>query len=55
MPATALPSSGGNSGEGVGKTCDARGMAEIHRMFRAGFAEGPALVGGVAVNDAARA
>ena len=53
MPATALPSSGDSPNEGPGaraaaeKTCDARGMAEIHRMFRAGFGEGPALVGGV--------
>jgi hypothetical protein len=67
MPATALPASGdspentptntpanGSSGT-IGKTCDARGMAEIHRMFRAGFAEGPTLVAGVADGDAARA
>jgi hypothetical protein len=30
-------------------------MAEIHRMFRAGFGEGAALVQGVAANDAAHA
>ena len=30
-------------------------MAEIHRMFRAGFGEGPALVAGVAEGDAAHA
>ncbi|TNC16957.1 hemerythrin domain-containing protein [Georgenia sp. 311] len=36
-------------------TCDASGMAEIHRMFRAGFREGPALVAGVAEGDAAHA
>lgn len=57
MGATALPSSGGNPGDdaGAAKTCDASGMAEIHRMFRAGFSEGPALVDGVAGNDAAHA
>jgi hypothetical protein len=56
MPATALPSSGDNpAGDGGAKTCDASGMAEIHRMFRAGFSEGPALVNGVADNDAAHA
>lgn len=36
-------------------TCDASGMIEIHRMFRAGFGEGPALVAGVAEGDAAHA
>ncbi|MGO4103372.1 hemerythrin domain-containing protein [Leifsonia sp. YAF41] len=64
MPAHALPSSGaspedGTGGSGTGasgvKTCDASGMAEIHRMFRAGFAEGPTLVRGVAEGDAAHA
>jgi hypothetical protein len=56
MAATALPSSGDTpDGAGVAKTCDASGMAEIHRMFRAGFGEGPTLVTGVAVNDAAHA
>ena len=61
MPATALPSSGDSPNDGPGaraaaeKTCDARGMAEIHRMFRAGFGEGPALVGGVTDGDAAQA
>ncbi len=30
-------------------------MAEIHRMFRAGFGEGRALVDGVAEGDAAHA
>lgn len=57
MAATALPSSGGNPNDGAAaaKTCDARGMAEIHRMFRAGFGEGPSLVDGVADNDAAHA
>jgi hypothetical protein len=59
MPATALPSSGddphGGVPAGAAKTCDASGMAEIHRMFRATFAEGPALVGKVANGDAAQA
>lgn len=59
MPATALPSSGDESRpEASGtaaKTCDARGMAEIHRMFRAGFGEGRDLVAGVAEGDASHA
>ncbi|MGY4857659.1 hemerythrin domain-containing protein [Cryobacterium sp. AP23] len=59
MPATALPSSGDSPNDesrgGAVKTCDASGMAEIHRMFRAGFGEGPALVGGVAERDADQA
>ena len=67
MAATALPpsgdlpgSAGGDTGGGRGgaaaaKTCDARGMVEIHRMYRAGFGEGPALVRGVAEADAAHA
>lgn len=56
MSATALPSSGDNSaGAGGAKTCDASGMAEIHRMFRAGFGEGPQLVHAVADHDAAHA
>ena len=37
------------------KTCDASGMADIHRMFRAGFSEAPGLVNGVADGDAAQA
>ena len=53
MPATALPASG--DVPEAGKTCDARGMAEIHRMFRAGFGEAPALVSGVAEGDSAHA
>lgn len=54
MPATALPSSGDQPGDGAGaKSCDASGMAVIHRMFRAGFGEGPALVAGVGDGDAA--
>jgi hypothetical protein len=56
MPATALPASGDTpEGDGVAKTCDASGMAEIHRWFRAGFGEGPVLVAGVSNNDAAHA
>ncbi|RXZ68024.1 hemerythrin domain-containing protein [Agromyces albus] len=57
MPATALPASGDQPGRGAGapKTCDASGMAEIHRMFRAGFGEGPALVNGVSEGDSAHA
>lgn len=60
MPATALPASGdpsgGNSNElAAAKTCDASGMAEIHRYFRAGFGEGRALVEGVREADAAHA
>lgn len=50
--------SAGDRGQGAGghrRTCDASGMIEIHRMFRAGFGEGPALVAGVADGDAAHA
>ena len=35
--------------------CDASGMVEIHRMYRAGFGETPALVASVAEGDAAHA
>ncbi|MDY0910294.1 hemerythrin domain-containing protein [Microbacterium sp. CFBP9034] len=53
MPATPLPPSGDVP---VGpKTCDARGMIEIHRMFRRGFGEAPDLVRRVADGDAAHA
>ncbi len=53
MSATALPPSGElPSGP---KTCDASGMAEIHRLFTAGFGEGPTLVRGVHVGDTAHA
>jgi hypothetical protein len=62
MSATALPSSGdrptgasGVPGSPAPVTCDASGMAEIHRMFRAGFGEGPSLVSGVADGDVAHA
>ena len=57
MAATALPSSGDQpaaSGSTV-KTCDASGMAEIHRFFRAGFGEGRVLVEAVPEADAAQA
>ncbi len=53
MPATPLPPSGDlPSGP---KTCDASGMAEIHRMFKRGFGEGPDLVRGVREGDTAHA
>lgn len=42
MPATPLPPSGDLPGGP--KTCDASGMAEIHRLFTRGFGEGPELV-----------
>ncbi len=53
MPATALPASGDRPD--APKICDASGMADIHRYFSAGFAEGPALVGGVRAGDTAHA
>ena len=51
MPATPLPPSGDVPAKA--KTCDASGMAEIHRMFTTGFGEAPGLVRGVAAGDAA--
>ncbi len=51
-------SPGGGRRTGAGHrpgTCDASGMVEIHRMYRAGFGEGPTLVAGVADGDAAHA
>ncbi len=48
MSAEALPSSGDAP---VAKTCDAGGMAEIHRLWRRGFGEGPDLVRGVRTAD----
>ena len=36
-------------------TCDASGMIEIHRMYRAGFREAPTLVASVADGDAPHA
>lgn len=35
--------------------CDASGMVEIHRMFRAGFGEGQTLIDGVREGDTAHA
>lgn len=55
MPATALPPSGERPEPGTVKTCDASGMAEIHRMFRAGFAEAPNLVTRVRSGDSSHA
>lgn len=63
MAATALPPRGdptggaapGASAAPAPKTCDARGMVEIHRMYRASFGEGPVLVAGVADGAAAHA
>lgn len=57
MPATVLPSSGDQPerSSGATKTCDASGMVEIHRMYRAGFGEGRTLVEGVAEADAVHA
>jgi hypothetical protein len=52
MAATPLPSTGDAP---VAKTCDASGMLEIHRAFRAGFGEAPRLVGGVAPGDVTHA
>jgi len=52
MAATALPPSGEPP---VAKTCDASGMAEIHRLFRAGFGEAPDLVRGVVAGDTGHA
>lgn len=49
MPATPLPPSG-EVPTGP-KTCDASGMAEIHRLFRRGFGEAPDLVRGVREGD----
>jgi hypothetical protein len=53
MPATALPSSG-DLPAGP-KICDASGMAEIHRMFRAGFGEARSLIDGVREGSTAHA
>lgn len=53
MPATPLPPSGDRPPSA--KTCDASGMAMIHRLFRKGFGEAPALVAGVRPGDLAHA
>jgi hypothetical protein len=57
MSATALPSSGNSPHDKpvADKTCDARGLVEIHRMFRNEFGNAPALVGRVADYDSAQA
>ncbi|GAA1830047.1 hemerythrin domain-containing protein [Agromyces salentinus] len=55
MSAASLPPSGDLPVSLGPKTCDARGMAEIHRFFKAGFGEAPALVAGVVEADAAHA
>jgi len=52
MPATALQPSGDQPS--APKTCDASGMAEIHRLFTAGFAEAPRLVAGAPAGDTVR-
>jgi hypothetical protein len=52
VAATPLPPTGDNPS---GKTCDASGMAEIHRLYQSGFGEAPDLVRGVAVGDVAHA
>ncbi|MFJ3491184.1 hemerythrin domain-containing protein [Leifsonia aquatica] len=54
MAATPLPSSGASPLDGP-TTCDASGMAEIHRMFRHSFDEATGLVDGVADGDSAHA
>jgi hypothetical protein len=54
MAATPLPAEG-EPPAGTVKTCDASGMIEIHRMFRRGFGEAPALVRTVASGDTAHA
>jgi Hemerythrin HHE cation binding domain len=53
MPATPLPASGGTPPPA--KTCDASGMAMIHRFFRRGFGEAPDLVRRVASGDTVHA
>lgn len=53
MPATPLPPSG-EVPTGP-KTCDASGMAEIHRLFRRGFGEAPDLVRRVREGDTTHA
>ena len=52
MSAQALPSNGQTPAP---RTCDASGMAMIHRFFRKHFAEAPDYVRGVAVADVAHA
>jgi hypothetical protein len=52
MPATPLPPSGDVP---TAKTCDARGMAEIHRMYKVGFGEAPDLIARVRDGDTSHA
>jgi hypothetical protein len=52
VAATPLPPTGDIPS---GTTCDASGMAEIHRLYQSGFGEAPDLVRGVAVGDVAHA
>ena len=52
MAAQPLPQSGDLPSA---KTCDASGMAEIHRLFKVGFGEAPGLVRGVRDGDVAHA
>ena len=54
MSATSLPASGEPPLDGP-KTCDASGMAEIHRLYRHAFGEASGLVDGVADGDTAHA
>lgn len=53
MPATPLPSHGAASNDAsqTATTCDASGMAMIHRYFRRGFGDAPVLVRGVKDRD----
>lgn len=53
MPATPLTASGGVPEPP--RTCDASGMAMIHRYFRSGFGTAPDLVRGVRAGDAEHA
>lgn len=50
-----MTSSGGPAPTTDAVPCRASGMAVIHRMFRTGFAEAPALVAGVSDGDAEHA
>lgn len=52
MSAQALPASGDAP---PARTCDASGMAMIHRFFRKHFGEAPGFVRGVAAGDTAHA
>jgi len=54
MAASVLPSTSDSGGPDA-RTCDASGMAMIHRLYRRGFAEAPELVRGVTPGNAAHA